>query len=175
MSRPRKQQLTTPEAQRAAEVLPEPTAEGGTVPPPPDANLPILAKKPQGFQKGHKHTPPRGSPHMFQKGNKLSKGGNPYVAQVQKFRAILYSSATDAELRKIARNLINGAKNDSPFHLKEFYERWLGKTTQPILIEDARPMTREEEDAAGAKLLADMLAMIEQQKASVTVEGEEVK
>jgi hypothetical protein len=67
----------------------------------------------------------------FAKGN-AGGPGNPNARSVNRWRAILAESVTDAQIKAVIGRLVEAAKRGEPWAIKEFLDRVLGKPIQPL-------------------------------------------
>lgn len=76
----------------------------------------------------------RGEGGRFLKGCKAGPG-NPYNAQMQEFRSVLMNAVTHEDMVAVMEMLIVKAKAGKPWAVKEFFDRVVGKASQPFEVD----------------------------------------
>lgn len=70
----------------------------------------------------------------FLKGCKAGPG-NPYNKQMQEFRSVLMGAVTHADMLEVMAALLKHAKAGRPWAVKEFFDRVVGKASQPLEVD----------------------------------------
>jgi hypothetical protein len=83
----------------------------------------------------------------FARGNKAARG-NPLNKRAQQIRAAVLNASTPADIRAIARKLIDGAKGGDLQFIREYLDRTAGKPVPSDLTERIERI----EEALGDKL-----------------------
>ncbi len=80
----------------------------------------------------------------FTAGNRFSKG-NPHSKAVNHFRSLILDAVSDADMNAVVLKLVKLAKAGEPWAVKEFFDRVVGKASQPLEV-DADVDTAETRD-----------------------------
>lgn len=90
----------------------------------------------------------RASGGRFAKGNSGGPG-NPYAAQVGRWRATLAASVTEADIQAVARALVKAAKAGESWAVRELLDRTLGRPVEADLLVRMEALEAAAEKVAG--------------------------